>query len=231
VRGYFILVGFDMIRAEVTRAAVGVGFIALAAGLLGCSSDDAPGGSGGTGGMAASTGGAAGHSSGGSALGSGGSALGSGGSAGSSGAGGEGEGGTSMPRDASDEQPDEHVEDAGPPPSSEFVGLYETVIVTNCGGEYCHLAGNHPNSASSIKPALQMPTAAAARAALVNRPLECNPSLDHRIRVVPSDPVASAIMTVTEDGLCGRRHNNLVPSTFGATELGKIEAWIAGGAL
>jgi hypothetical protein len=38
-------------------------------------------------------------------------------------------------------------------------------------------------------------------------------------------------MKVAEDGLCGRRHNLVVPSSFTATELGRIEAWIAGGAL
>lgn len=75
-----------------------------------------------------------------------------------------------------------------------------------------------------------MPDPATARAVLVDRRLECMSSDEDRIRVVPFDPGASAIMTVGNDGLCGRRHDIVVPD-LGAAELAMIESWIASGAL
>lgn len=120
--------------------------------------------------------------------------------------------------------------DAGPPPSDEFVALYHTVIVSRCGGPYCHAPGESSSTFfGDIRPTLQMPDPTTARAVLVDRRLECMYSADDRIRVVPFDPGASAIMTVAGDGLCGRRHNNAVPDIT-PEDLAAIESWIAGGA-
>lgn len=122
------------------------------------------------------------------------------------------------------------VLDAGPPPSEEFVALYETVIVRACGGENCHAPGTNEDGYFGFAPTLQMPDPATARAVLVDQPTECRYGSDGRTRVVPFDPAASAIMIAGEDGLCGRRHGNVV-GDFTAADLAMIETWIAGGAL
>jgi hypothetical protein len=119
--------------------------------------------------------------------------------------------------------------DAGPPPSDELVAMYDSVIVPHCGGGDCHAPGTNESSYFGYAPRLQMPDPATARAVLVDRPVDCISSTDSRIRVVPFDPAASAIMTVAEDGLCGRRHNIVVPDLT-ADDLAIIERWIAAGA-
>ncbi|MBX3269297.1 MAG: hypothetical protein KF729_03495 [Sandaracinaceae bacterium] len=119
--------------------------------------------------------------------------------------------------------------EAGPPVSDQLAALYEDVLVVRCGGPLCHGPGVNENTYYGFRPALQMPDPATARAVLVDRRVECMSSGDDRIRVVPFDPEASAILTVAEDGLCGRRHN-VVVGALTPDELAAIERWIAAGA-
>lgn len=136
-----------------------------------------------------------------------------------------------MPPDDATAGEDAATSDAGPPPSDEFVALYDDVLWRTCGGSACHIAGAPGSDLTGERPLLQMPDAATARAVLVGRMLECaSMPADRRIRVVPFDPAASAIMTVDQDGLCGRRHNNMLPPSFTAEDLAAIESWIAAGA-
>ena len=48
--------------------------------------------------------------------------------------------------------------------------------------------------------------------------------------MVPLQPSMSAIMAVDDDGLCTRRHNIVLPPSFTAGDLARIEAWILAGA-
>lgn len=120
--------------------------------------------------------------------------------------------------------------DAGPPPSEEFVALYENVLMRACGGGTCHGPGTNDSAYFGVTAALQMPDPTTARAVLVDQPTECRFTDDGRIRVVPFDPEASAIMIAGMDGLCGRRHGGAV-SNLTAEDLVMMESWIAGGAL
>ena len=137
------------------------------------------------------------------------------------------------PRDAATDGEAPHdggaASDAGPPPSAAFVALYAAVIVPHCGGPLCHGPGTNESVYYGFRPVLQMPDPATARAVLVDQRVECMWSGDDRIRVVPFDPDASAILHAAGDGLCGRRHNVVVPE-LGADDLEEIERWIAAGA-
>ena len=114
--------------------------------------------------------------------------------------------------------------------SAQFQAIYDRIISPNCGGANCHLTGTNEDNYFGFRASLQMPDAATAYARLVNVQVECMWSQDHRVRVVPSDPVASAILLANQDGLCGRRHNVVVPPSFTAGDLAMIEAWIMAGA-
>ncbi len=154
---------------------------------------------------------------------------GSGGSGGGSGGGGSG--------GSADAGIDTRPSDAAVPmdhriPSAGFRMIYDTIIMPKCGsgqGTGCHVTNVEPGR-------LAMPDAVTAFANLVDVRVNCAGSGSHIdswnqwIRVVPFKPDASAVMWVNRDGLCGRRHNGFLPSSFGAADLAAFEAWITAGA-
>lgn len=112
-------------------------------------------------------------------------------------------------------------------PSAEFTAIYETILRPRCATSGCHVNG------SSVS-RLVMSDAASTYARLVNVRDECSFNTGSRIRVVPFDPAMSAIMIFNQDGLCGRRHNALMPDSYGgdarSADLERFRAWIMTGA-
>lgn len=112
-------------------------------------------------------------------------------------------------------------------PSAEFLAVYEGILRPRCATSGCHVVG------SSVT-RLAMSDASSAYANLVNRRDECSTRPGTRIRVVPFDPAMSAVMLFNMDGLCGLRHNIIVPSSYGGAErdadAASLRAWILAGA-
>ncbi len=112
-------------------------------------------------------------------------------------------------------------------PSAEFAAIYETILRPRCATSGCHVEGSSTTR-------LALSDAASAYARLVNARDECSFNTGSRIRVVPFDPSMSAIMIFNQDGLCGRRHNALMPNSYGgdarSADLERFRAWIMVGA-
>lgn len=115
--------------------------------------------------------------------------------------------------------------------SAAFTAIFDQIILPKCGGSNCHLAGNNDSVYYGFSPLLRMPDAVTARTALVNMQTECQFAAGAPTpRVVPGNPAMSALMLANQDGLCGRRHNIVVPTVTPA-DMNMIEAWIMSGAM
>ncbi len=111
--------------------------------------------------------------------------------------------------------------------SAEFLAIYEGILRPRCATSDCHVVG-------STRSRLVMTDAASTYARLVNVRDECSYLPGSRMRVVPFDPSMSAILLFDMDGLCGRRHNTMLPSSYGDaqrdTDAASFRAWIMAGA-
>jgi hypothetical protein len=163
----------------------------VAWGIAGCSSGDSNGGTGGAGTGGAATGGVrtGGAGTGGAATGgaaTGGAAT--GGAAGGTGGGGADAGSTEAGREA------------GPPPSAEFVTIYDTILKTSCAP--CHVT-NNPRAGM---PPLDLGDVNTALASLTTVNTNCM-TAEPKARVVAGKPDDSYLIKklIGAAGICGMR--------------------------